>query len=396
MRLVGTSAYGVRLPIISPGDDLAGIVAENVLSACKAEGLELCGSDVLGVTEAVVAKAQNNFADMEDIAADIRGKFGGGTVGLVYPILSRNRFLNILKSIAHGAEEVIVLLNFPADEQGNPLIDINKIDEFYDKTGGKTGLLSGAEFINLTGGFVHPFTDIEYISLYEQAAGNIKVYVSSAPRDILKLTKNVIACEVHGRFRTKDRLMKAGAEKAYTLSDVLSKPVRAGGGFNPEYGVLGSNMSSDGRLKLFPRDCREFAESVQRKINEKTGVSPEVMVYGDGAFKDPEYGIWELADPVVSPGFTGKLGGRPSELKLKFIADSQFSHLSGEEKNKAVTEFIRNKNNSASVQDSMREGTTPRKYADLLGSLCDLISGSGDKGTPVVLVKGYFDDYAAE
>lgn len=394
MRIIGTKAYGIRLPIINPGDNLSGFVADALMSACAAEGFEISETDVVGITEAVVAKAQNNFASTDEIGADVCQKFGGGVVGAVFPILSRNRFLNILKGIAKGADEVALLLSFPADEQGNPLISPDKIDAFYDKTGGKSGPFTAKEFLALAGEYPHPFTGIEYISLYENAAENIKVYISDDPRDILKLTKNVLVCEVHGRFRIKARLLKAGAEKVYALSDVLSKPVSPGCSFNPEYGVLGSNMSAGGRLKLFPRNCREFADEVRQKIYLQSGKAPEVMVYGDGAFKDPTCGIWELADPVVSPGFTDRLGGTPSELKLKFIADEMFGHLSGDEKTKAIAEFIKNKNDDETA--ALREGTTPRKYADLLGSLCDLMSGSGDKGTPVILVKGYFDDYSAE
>lgn len=393
MRHIGTSAFGIRLPIINPGDNLAEITADSLLKACTSEGIDLKETDILGVTEAVVAKAQSNYATLDDIAADVRNKFGGGNIGLVFPILSRNRFLSLLKGVSRGAEKVTVLLNFPADEQGNPLIELDKIDDFYDKIGNKSFLMTGKEFRETAGEFLHPFTNIDYISLYEQAGENIEVYVSDDPRTILKLTKNVIACDVHGRFITKKRLIKGGAKKAYALSDILNTEAQKGSGYNPEYGVLGSNLATDDRLKLFPRDCQQFVSQLRTAIFDRTGKNIEVLVYGDGAFKDPEYGIWELADPVVSPAYTGNLDNRPTEVKLKYIADSKFAHLDGEEKNKAVTDFIKNKD---LWEENLMEGTTPRKYADLLGSLCDLLSGSGSKGTPVVLIKGYFDDYTTE
>lgn len=388
MRLTGTKATGIRLPIISGGDNLADIVVESVVQTIESEGVTLQNTDVIGVTEAIVAKAQGNFASIDHIAEDVRNKFGDGVIGLVFPIFSRNRFLNILKGIAKGAEKVVLLLQYPADEVGNPIMDISRIDEVVDTL--PAGPVPGSVFREATGPYKHPFTEVDYISLYQEAGDNIEVYVSADPRDILKLTPNVLVGEIHTRFRTRERLIKSGAKTVYTLSDILSTPV-GDSGFNKDYGVLGSNISTGSMLKLFPRDCQGFAETVQRKLKEKTGVAPEVLVYGDGAFKDPFCGIWELADPVVSPGYTARLGGQPQEIKLKYVADNVFSDLRGEEKQKAVMEMIKNK------KDGMyNEGTTPRKYADLLGSLCDLVSGSGDKGTPVILVQGYFDDYAAE
>ena len=430
MRHIGASAYGVRTPIINRGDDLARIVAESLQDMLKSEGLTLKSSDIIGVTEAVVAKAQNNFANIDDVAIDIREKFGDSIVGVVFPIMSRNRFLNILKGISLGAKKVCVLLQLPSDEFGNPIMDVEMIDDVEDEL---VGLLSADEFRRVTGDYKHPFTGVDYIELYEQLADNISVYLSSDPRDILKLTDQVLACDVHNRERTKRRLLKAGAKTVHTLADILQKPIN-GSGYNPDYGILGSNLSSGDELKLFPRDCDTFVADLRGAIESKTGVRPEVLVYGDGAFKDPRAGIWELADPVVSPGHTERLGGQPDEVKLKLaaglldkvelrasaipeLADSQSDirkitdtrdaeqdksqiqqKLAGlttateQEKQAAIKELIREKSKFAAG----REGTTPRIFADLVGSLCDLMSGSGDKGTPVVLIQGYFDDYASE
>jgi len=390
MRLTGTSAHGVRLPIISTGDNLPAIVAEAVANATAAEKLTLKNTDVIGVTESIVAKAQGNYASTDDLAADIRAKFPGGVVGVVFPIFSRNRFVNILKGIAKGADKVYVLMNCPNDEVGNPIIDLDDIDRISPAFA--NGPVPAAQFRVLSNNFLHPFTDMDYMDLYEKAGANIEVFVSNDPRSILTLTDTVLVGEIHSRFRTKKRLEAAGAKTVYTLSDILTAPIN-GSGFNAQYGVLGSNLSTDSRLKLFPRDCEAFVEKTRALITEKTGITPEVLVYGDGAFKDPVCGIWELADPVVSPAYTPRLGGQPSEIKLKFVADNMFGHLSGDEKTKAVADMIKAKESGKATHS---EGTTPRKYADLLGSLCDLISGSGDKGTPVILIQGYFDDYVAE
>jgi len=381
MRYTGTQARGIRLPIINKGDNLAEIVADYVVNASKAEGFSLHNDDVIGVTEAIVAKSQGNYATLEQLGADVRKKFPGGSVGVVFPILSRNRFFNILKGIALGADEVFVLFSYPSDEVGNPIMDIERLDEVNDRIS-KTPM-PAKKFRELSGEFAHPFTGADYISLYE-SAGNVKVFFSNDPRDILSLTKNVIAADIHSRFRTKDRLKKAGAEAVYALSDLLTE-------FQPKYGVLGSNVSTDDSLKLFPRDCDKFVAEVQKQIEARAGVKPEVLVYGDGAFKDPAHGIWELADPVVSPGFTERLGGQPYEIKMKMVADTRLSQLKGAEQEQAMREIIAQKAN-VSAHDQL--GTTPRVYADLLGSLCDLVSGSGDKGTPVVLIQGYFDSYA--
>jgi len=390
MRLTGTSAHGVRLPIISKGDDLPSIVAKAVADAVEAGKLTLKSTDVIGVTESIVAKAQGNFVSTEDIGRDVRAKFPGGVVGVVFPIFSRNRFVNILKGIATGADKVYVLLSCPTDEVGNPIINLDDIDSIMPAFA--NGPIAAADFRKLSNNFLHPFTYMDYMDLYEKAADNIEVYVSSDPRDILKLTDSVIASEIHARFRTKKRLEAAGAKVVYTLSDIMTQSID-GSGFNADYGVLGSNLSTENRLKLFPRDCAPFVERTRAEIKAATGVAPEVLVYGDGAFKDPICGIWELADPVVSPAYTERLGGQPNEIKLKYVADNIFNDLTGEAKTKAVADMIKAKE---SGKATFSEGTTPRKYADLLGSLCDLVSGSGDKGTPVILIQGYFDDYAAE
>ena len=391
MRLTGTTAAGIRLPIISPGDDLVGIVTDHVAKVVLESGKPLCNNDIIGVTEAIVAKAEGNFAKLEDIACDVVDKFGDTEIGLVYPMLSRNRFLNVLKGIAQGAKKVYVLLSYPYDEVGNPIMDIEKIDEVTDSLGGK--MVTASQFVQACGGsYQHNFTGVDYIKLYQEAHSNIEIYFSNDPRDILKLTKNVIVGEIHSRNRTKQRLEKAGAAKVITLSDILSKSVY-GSGYNATYGVLGSNLSTEGTLKLFPGKAGEFAHALQASLQAKTGAAPEVIVYGDGAFKDPVCGIWELADPVVSPGYTPRLAGQPMEIKIKFVADNAFGDLNSEEKQQAVATAIKEKHLNP---DAYREGTTPRIYADLVGSLCDLMGGSGDKGTPVILVRGYFDDFTVE
>ncbi|MCL2420985.1 MAG: coenzyme F420-0:L-glutamate ligase [Defluviitaleaceae bacterium] len=394
MRYIGTQAKGIRLPIINKGAPLAKIVADYVTVTADVGGFSICENDVVGIKEAVVAKAQGNYATMDQLSADVRQKYPGGKVGVVFPILSRNRFFNILKGIIQGADEVFILLSYPSDEVGNPIMDIEQIDEITDRL--KTlppGPIPAKEFREIAGDFTHPFTNMDYISLYESLGA--KVYLSADPRDILQLTSHVLAADIHTRFLTKSRLQKAGAKTIYTLSDILSKPV-GGSGFNPEYGVLGSNISTDDRLKLFPRECDAFIEDVQNEFEARVGVRPQVMVYGDGAFKDPMCGIWELADPVVSPAYTSGLEGQPNEIKFKMIADTRLADLEGEDQEEAIKEIIRQKAEAANDGKPSydQEGTTPRRYTDLLGSLCDLISGSGDKGTPVVLVQGYFDSYA--
>ena len=389
MRHVGTQAFGIRLPIISSGDNLADIVADSLYEMVRANNLTLRASDVVGVTEALVAKAQGNFATIDHIAEDIRGKFPDGEVGVVFPIGSRNRFLNILKGISRGAKKVHLLLQYPCDEVGNPIMDPEQIDKVGES--GKN-FFEADEFRALTGGYGHPFTGIDYISLYRSAGDNINIYLSDDPKRILDLTKNVLAAEIHNRMLTKKRLLRAGAASVFTLCEVLAESV-SGSGFNPQYGVLGSNISSGETLKLFPRNCDDFIRDARQAIARRCMVEPEMLVYGDGAFKDPHAGIWELADPVVSPAYTKGLAGRPREIKIKLVADHLDSAMSGTEKTAAVADMIREKNQDKDRECSS-EGTTPRNYADLLGSLCDLISGSGDKGTPVVLVQGYFDDFS--
>ena len=391
MRHIGTQAFGIRLPIISQGDDLANIVANSLHNAIQAQSLILRPSDVVGITEALLAKTQGNFASIDDVAEDIRRKFPAGEVGLVFPICSRNRFVNILKGISRGAQKVHVLLQYPTDEVGNPVMRPEDMDRLFDT--GKN-FFSAAEFREIMGAFDHPFTGIDYIALYESAGGNVDVHLSNDARGILQLTKDVLVGEIHSRELTRRRLIQAGARTVFTLSDVLSKPVN-NSGYNPEYGILGSNLSTTETLKLFPRDCDSFVAHVRDRIQQQCGVAPEVLIYGDGAFKDPQAGIWELADPVVSPAYTEGLIGRPTEIKIKYVAENVFKGMSSAEKTVAVTEMIREKRKNKSKAIAS-EGTTPRNYVDLLGSLCDLISGSGDKGTPVVLIQGYFDDYSSE
>ena len=391
MRLTGTTAIGIRLPIIGPGDDLVSITADHVIKVAESEGKPLKDGDIIGVTEGIVAKAEGNFATCDHIATDVRSKFGDEEIGLVFPMLSRNRFLNILKGISRGAKKLHVLLNYPNDEVGNPVMDIDILDDVRDKLGGK--MATAEEFYAACGGaYKHAFTDVDYVELYKTAGNNISIHFSTDPRDILKLTKHIIVGEIHSRNSTKNRLLRAGATKVYTLSDILCKSID-GSGYNESYGVLGSNLSTENTLKLFPGKANEFVYSLQARMFERTGARTEVLVYGDGAFKDPICGIWELADPVVSPGFTQGLGGQPMEIKIKFVADNAFGGLKGDEKQKAITQAIKEKHQNP---DAYREGTTPRFYADLVGSLCDLMGGSGDKGTPVILIQGYFDDFSAE
>lgn len=390
MRLTGTTVRGIRLPILSPTDDLIKITTDHVLNVLKQEGGKLNNNDIIGVTEALVAKAEKNFADINDIATDVNQKFGDVEIGLIYPITSRNRFLNILKGIAAGVKKVHVLLSYPNDEVGNPTMDIEKLDEVADALQNK--MVTGEEFQKAAGKYKLLFTGIDYVELYKNAASNIEIYFSNDPRDMLKITKNILVAEIHRRNHTKARLLKAGAEKIYTLSDILNKSIN-GSGFNSKYGVLGSNLSTNTTLKLFPNKAPEFAKKLQDSFHEKTGTRPEVLVYGDGAFKDPVCGIWELADPVVSPGHTERLSQQPMEIKMKLVADNAFGNLTGEEKTMAVKKAIQQKHNDPTAN---RDGTTPRIYADLVGSLCDLTGGSGDKGTPVILIQGYFDDYATE
>ena len=391
MKTFGTISRGVKTPIIKEGDDLVNIVCDSVLAACKKENIELQNKDVVAVTEAVVGISQGNFATLDQIAKDIKNKFGDETVGLVFPILSRNRFSLLLKGIARGAKKLIIQLSYPQDEVGNPLVDPSIIYEsdvdLYND------VFTGDEFNKKFNHPIHPFTGINYIDLYKEYGGeNCEVIVANKPEAILKYTKNVIAADIHTRNRTKNLLLKAGAEKVYTLCDILNESVD-GSGYNSKYGLLGSNKSTDEKVKLFPEHGQVIVDGIHDRLKKETGKDIEVMIYGDGAFKDPVGGIWELADPVVSPAHTDGLIGTPNELKLKYLSDNKFKDLKGQELIDAMKNEIRNKDKN--LKGSMAtQGTTPRRYTDLLGSLCDLTSGSGDKGTPVVLIQNYFDNYA--
>lgn len=393
MRTYGTCAIGVRAPIIRPNDNLVKIVADSVLATVQEKGITLKDKDIISVTEAVLAKSQGNFATTEDIANDVREKLGDGAVGLVFPILSRNRFTGILEGIAQGVDELVIQLSYPFDEVGNPLVSIDKLYELgvykFDKT------YTSEEFYDLVGSVEHPFTGMDYIKTYlDICSGKAKIILSNDPVEILKHTKKVINADIHSRFRTKKLLQANGAEKVLSLSDILSEPSTEHG-YHEDYGVLGSNKSKDGQLKLFPRSAQEFAEKLQAEMKSRTGKTIECMVYGDGAFKDPVGGIWELADPIVSPGFTSGLVGTPSEIKLKYVADNNIESLSGEEAEIEMKKIIKNKEKDLKTSN-ISLGTTPRRITDLVGSLSDLVSGSGDKGTPIVLITGYFDNYATE
>ena len=393
MRTYGTCAYGVRAPIIRAGDDLVSIVADSVEAVVEQRGFELKDRDIIAVTEAVLAKSQGNFATTSDIANDVRAKLGGGTVGLIFPILSRNRFTGILEGITEGVDELVIQLSYPFDEVGNPLVSIDRLYELgvhkFDKA------YTSEEFYKLVGSVEHPFTGMDYIKTYlDICKGKAKVILSNDPLEILKYTKKVINADIHSRFRTKKLLLANGAEKVLSLTDILSEPSKEHG-YHEDYGVLGSNKSKDGQLKLFPRAGQEFADKLQAEMKKRTGKTIECMVYGDGAFKDPVGGIWELADPVVSPGFTSGLMGTPSEIKLKYVADNNIGELKGEAAVAEIKEIIKNKEKDLKTS-KVSLGTTPRRITDLVGSLSDLVSGSGDKGTPIVLITGYFDNYATE
>lgn len=392
-RRVGTTARGIRAPIIKEGDDLVSIVVDSVLEAAQSENFTLQDRDVIGITESLVARAQGNFATTEQIAFDINRKFGEDIV-VLFPILSRNRFALILKGIALTGKKIHLILNYPADEVGNHLMDVDLMDELGINP--YTDLLSEADYRKLFGEKVaHPFTGIDYIELYKNIGGeNIQIYLANDPKVALKYSKEILVANVHDRHRIKRLLKKAGAEKVYGLDEILNEPIN-GSGYNPEYGLLGSNLATDDKVKLFPRDCQSLVEKIQEAFKKKTGKLLEVMVYGDGAFKDPRGKIWELADPVVSPAFTSGLIGVPNELKLKYLADGELNQLPPEEIGKIVKEKIKSKGQDLSGKAEAL-GTTPRQLTDLLGSLCDLISGSGDKGTPIVLVQGYFDNFATD
>ena len=395
-RMVGTISRGVRAPIIRNGDDLAKIVTESVLTAAKEEGYEIRDRDVVAMTEAIVARAQGNYASVDDIAADVKAKFGGETVGVIFPILSRNRFAICLRGIAKGAKKVVLMLSYPSDEVGNHLVSLDAIDE--KGVNPYSDVLDLAKYRELFGYEKHRFTGVDYVEYYErlvrESGADVEIVFANDARAVLAYTKNVINCDIHTRARTKRILKAAGAEKVFGLDEILSAPVN-GSGYNADYGLLGSNKATEDQVKLFPRDCQPLVEDIQKQIFDATGKKVEVMVYGDGAFKDPVGKIWELADPVVSPAYTAGLEGTPNELKLKYLADNDFADLSGDALKEAIKAKIHTKDSDLFGQMAS-EGTTPRRLTDLIGSLCDLTSGSGDKGTPIVHIQGYFDNYTTE
>ncbi len=395
-RMVGTVSRGIRTPIIRSGDDLVGIVTSSLLEAAKEDGFSFRDRDIVAMTEAIVARAQGNYASVDDIAADVRTKLGGGTVGVIFPILSRNRFAICLRGIAKGAEKIVLMLSYPSDEVGNHLVSLDAVDEkgvdpYQD-------VLTLEQYRELFGYEKHPFTGVDYVAYYQEliqdCGAEVEILFANDPRAVLAHTKDVLCCDIHTRQRTKRLLKAAGAERVFGLDEILDAPVD-GSGYNERYGLLGSNKSTEDQVKLFPRDCQGLVEAIQERLLEETGRHMEVMVYGDGAFKDPVGKIWELADPVVSPAYTAGLEGTPNELKLKYLADNDFAHLSGEALKEAIKDRIHKKDGDL-VGQMVSEGTTPRRLTDLIGSLCDLTSGSGDKGTPVVFIQGYFDNYTTE
>jgi len=391
-RRTGTVSRGIRCPIIREGDDIAEIVAESVLEAAKAEEFALRDRDVVAVTESVVARAQGNYASVDAIAKDVKEKLGGETIGVIFPILSRNRFAICLRGIAKGAKKIVLMLNYPSDEVGNALVSLDQLDEADINP--YSDVLTEQKYRELFGQNPHPFTGVDYIQYYgdliRSCGAEAEIILANDPRVILKYTDCVLNCDIHSRARTKRILLAAGAKKVAGLDDILNKSVD-GSGFNEKYGLLGSNKSTEDMVKLFPQDCFDLVKDIQKKLLDGCGKNIEVMVYGDGAFKDPVGKIWELADPIVSPAYTDGLEGTPNELKLKYLADNDFADLKGEELKKAIEGAIRKKDGDL-VGNMASQGTTPRRLTDLIGSLCDLTSGSGDKGTPVVLVQGYFDN----
>lgn len=392
-RKVGTISRGIRCPIIREGDNLADIVVNSVLEAAQSEGFELRDRDVISVTESVVARAQGNYASVQDIADDVKVKLGGGTVGVIFPILSRNRFAICLKGIAMGVKKVVLMLSYPSDEVGNELVSLDRLDEA--NVNPYSDVLTLERYRELFGENKHTFTGVDYVDYYSQivkdAGAEVEVIFANNPRAILPYAKHIITCDIHTRARTKRILKAEGAEVVCGLDDLLNAPVN-GSGCNEKYGLLGSNKSTEDTIKLFPRECTDFVLDIQKQVLDRTGKHVEVMVYGDGAFKDPVGRIWELADPVVSPAYTPGLEGTPNEIKLKYLADNDFKDLSGEALRDAISKRIQEKSDNL-VGDMASQGTTPRRLTDLIGSLCDLTSGSGDKGTPIILVQGYFDNF---
>ena len=395
-RMVGTVSRGLRAPIIRQGDDIVDIVVNTVIEAAESDGFEVRDRDIVAMTEAIIARAQGNYASIDDIAEDVKAKFGGETVGVIFPILSRNRFAICLRGIAKGAKKVVLMLSYPSDEVGNHLVSLDLLDE--KGVNPYTDVLSLEKYRELFGYEKHRFTGVDYVEYYEslikEAGAECEIIFANDPRAILNYTKNVLNCDIHTRFRTKRLLKNAGVELNYGIDEILSSSVN-GSGYNPEYGLLGSNKATEDTVKLFPKDCQPIVDAIQDKLFEKTGKRVEVMVYGDGAFKDPVGKIWELADPIVSPAYTPGLEGTPNELKLKYLADNEFAGLSGEALREAIKSKITEKDGNL-VGKMASEGTTPRQLTDLIGSLCDLTSGSGDKGTPIVYIQGYFDNYTTE
>jgi len=394
-RVYGTVSMGLRAPIIRQGDDLAKIVTDSVVEAMHVEGLTPRDRDVVCMTEAIVARAQGNYASVDNIAKDVKNKLGGETVGVIFPILSRNRFAICLRGIAKGCKKVVLMLSYPSDEVGNHLVDIDLLDE--KGINPYTDVLTEKEWRKLFGSPKHTFTGVDYVEYYsdliKESGAEAEVIFANDCRAILTYTKNVLCCDIHSRARSKRLLKKAGAQRVYGLDDIMTEPID-GSGYNARYGLLGSNKATEDTVKLFPREeCQMLVEDIQKRLHEVTGKHIEVMVYGDGAFKDPVGKIWELADPVVSPAYTPGLEGTPNELKLKYLADNDFAGLSGKELQEAIRSRIMDKDGSSLVGNMVSQGTTPRRLTDLIGSLCDLTSGSGDKGTPIVYIQGYFDNY---
>ena len=391
-RKIGTVSRGIRGPIIRQGDDLAQIVTDSVLEAANSEPFELHDRDVVAVTESIVARAQGNYASIDAIAADVKEKLGGETIGVIFPILSRNRFAICLRGIAKGAKKIVLMLSYPSDEVGNALVSMDQLDEAGINP--YSDVLTLQRYRELFGENKHPFTGVDYVQYYgdliRDCGCEVEILFANDARAILPYTKNVLHCDIHTRKRTKRILLAAGAQRVCSLEDILNAPVN-GSGYNSRYGLLGSNKATEDSVKLFPNECFDLVEDIQQRLLAATGKHMEVMVYGDGAFKDPAGKIWELADPVVSPAYTKGLEGTPNELKLKYLADNDFADLKGEALKEAIEEAIRKKDADL-VGNMASQGTTPRRLTDLIGSLCDLTSGSGDKGTPIVLVQGYFDN----
>ena len=394
-RMIGTISRGVRAPIIKSGDDLAEIVTNSVIEAAKDGGYEIKDRDIVAMTESIVARAQGNYASIEDIATDVKNKFGGETVGVIFPILSRNRFAICLRGIAMGAKKIVLMLSYPSDEVGNHLISLDAVDN--KGVNPYSDVLDLKKYRELFGYEKHPFTGVDYVEYYEslirEAGAEAEIIFANDPRAVLPYTKNVLNCDIHTRQRTKRLLLAAGAERVFGMDEILTSPIS--GGYNESYGLLDSNKATEDSVKLFPRDAQPLVDEIQKKILAATGKHVEVMVYGDGAFKDPIGKIWELADPVVSPAYTAGLEGTPNELKLKYLADNDFADLNGDELKEAIKAKIQAKDGDL-VGQMASEGTTPRRLTDLIGSLCDLTSGSGDKGTPIVYIQGYFDNYTTD